>query len=251
MSVYTPSSYSSPAADRSSLKRRATALSLTLFAHLLLLLALLTLAPPLVSRKIPDNPLLTFDVPAATQRAAPRPRTVAKNKSSSPPPPKAVAIAQQVPAPAMPVLIPGLEKFDLRQLPRADGSAETADASGQGQNSASTYGPGEGPGGVRLYNAEWYREPTRAELATYLPARPQAGWGMIACQTVERNRVDNCRELASEPPGSGLSRAIRQAAWQFLVRPPRIDGKPVIGAWVRIRIEFTPSGEIRQGRRGD
>jgi hypothetical protein len=232
--------------DRSLLRRRATALSLTIAAHLLLILLLLTLAPPLMTRKVPENPLLTFDVPAATQKAAPRPRAVAQRKSASPPLPKAPTVAQQVPPPVMPDLIPGLEKFDLRQLPRAASQSETAEASGQGRNSASSYGPGEGPGGARLYNAEWYREPTQAELAAYLPARLQPGWGMIACQTVPRYRVDNCRVLGSEPPGSGLGGAVRQAAWQFLVRPPRIDGKPVIGAWVKIRIEFMPSGEIRR-----
>ncbi|HYZ48723.1 MAG TPA: hypothetical protein VE567_07510 [Sphingomonas sp.] len=218
---------------------------LTIAAHLLLLLLLLILAPPLVRWRVPDSPLLTFDVPAGTESAPPRPRKVAKQKSATPPPPKAPVVAQRAPAPIMPDLVPGLEKFDLRQLPRATEEGQTADASGQGESSAATYGPGEGPGGVRLYNAEWYREPTQAELAAYLPARLQPGWGMIACQTVARYRVDNCRVLGSEPPGSGLGGAVRQAAWQFLVRPPRIDGKPVIGAWVRIRIEFTPSGELR------
>jgi protein TonB len=85
----------------------------------------------------------------------------------------------------------------------------------------------------------WQREPTHAELVTYLPPgiRP-SGWGVIACRTIEDFRVDDCYELGQSPPGSGLSRAVRRAAWQFRVRPPRIGGKPVIGAWVRIRIEF-------------
>jgi protein TonB len=84
------------------------------------------------------------------------------------------------------------------------------------------------------------REPSNAELRTYLPsAGVEAGsWALIACQTIAHNRVENCAQLGESPRGSGLSKAMRLAAWQFLVRPPRIGGKPMVGAWVRIRIDF-------------
>jgi protein TonB len=132
---------------------------------------------------------------------------------------------------------------DISKLPKR--AAETSGEGGPASpGSAGAYGPGEGPGGARLYNAQWYREPTRAELVTYMPHRDVAGgWAMIACKTQERFRVEDCRELGESPPGSGLARALRLAAWQFLVRPPRLDGKPMIGAWVRIRFDFTRGKE--------
>lgn len=231
--------------DRAPLGRRLKAVGLTLGVHLLLLLLLLRLAPDDALRRKSDEALSVFEVsPDAPppQRRAPE---VRKTKAASEPPPRPAAAPPPPPVavPTMPPLIAGLENFDLRQLPRsAPAEGQGAGSASQGQDSASAYGPGEGPGGARLYNAEWYREPTDAELSTYLPQRRVVGWGMIACQTIERYRVDNCRVLQSYPPGSGLGPAIKAAAWQFMVRPPRIDGKPVIGAWVRIRIELTESG---------
>lgn len=235
---------------RMPLGQRAKSLALTIGVHLLLLLLLLQLAPDDAWRRKPEPALATFDLspdnPAAPKRAPVRKDRSAGEAAPRPapqaPPPPPIAV------PTMPPLIAGLEKFDLRQLPSAAPAEGAGQGSaGRGQDSASPYGPGEGPGGARLFNAEWYREPTSAELSTYLPERRVIGWGMIACQTVARYRVDNCRVLQSEPPGSGLASAIKAAAWQFMVRPPTIDGKPVIGAWVRIRIEFSEGG-VSAGR---
>ena len=120
----------------------------------------------------------------------------------------------------------------MSQQPAGDSSAS--------QDSGAAAGPGEGPGGAHLYNAEWFREPTHAEMVTYMPVGggPPGSWGMIACRTIEHNHVEDCRELAESPAGSGLARALRRASWQFLVRPPRVDGRKLIGSWVRIRFDF-------------
>jgi protein TonB len=75
-----------------------------------------------------------------------------------------------------------------------------------------------------------------------LPRNAPDGWGLIACKTIPGNRVDDCVELGNSPPGSHLASAVRQAAWQFRVRPPRKGGKAMIGEWVRIRIEYQRIG---------
>lgn len=97
---------------------------------------------------------------------------------------------------------------------------------------------GKGPNGEALYAAEWAREPTDAELAGYLPRNAPEGYGLIECKTIPNDRVEDCIELDQEPHGSHLAAAVRQAAWQFRVRPPRKGGHPLIGSWVRIRIDY-------------
>ncbi len=115
-------------------------------------------------------------------------------------------------------------------------SSGTASASaGGGAN-----GGGEGPGGSHLYNAAWYREPRDAELAGYMrPGQSTGRWAEIACRTIDAYHVEDCHELAESPQGSGMAHVLRQAAWQFLVRPPRVDGKVMVGTWVRIHFDFT------------
>lgn len=190
--------------------------------------------------------LSTFDVAPPGPKAAPADRQTEKTKATprKAQPPRAAPPPPQLPPP--PLELPGVMNLSRADFAAsnigkiAKATAEPGDAAehtGGGDGGGPDSGGGGGPNGERLYNAEWVREPTRAELVTYLPQRAQTGWGMIACRTIERNRVEDCREIG-ESPGSGIARGLRQASWQFLVRPPRVNGKPMIGAWVRIKFDL-------------
>src|SRR3546814_14316478 len=112
---------------------------------------------------------------------------------------------------------------DIGKLPKDAPEVASGGGEGKAADSASTYGPGEGPGGSTLYAADWYRKPRDAELAYYMPKQVRPGsWAGIACQTVERYRVENCRPPAESPPHSGLAHPLRPAAWRCPVPPPTL-----------------------------
>jgi protein TonB len=222
-------------------------------AHILIIFLLLRLAPSPPVRVVDDAPT-TFTLshePPATREAAPRAQAIAKvARSTASAAPRAATrdtpAAPAVTPPPPPMLLPGgMELFEAADIGKLGGDAgERGGGESEGSgDSVAAYGPGQGPGGQRLFNAEWYREPSRTELAGYLPAgAPPGSWALIACKTIEDYHVENCRSLGESPVGSGLARAMRQAAWQFRVRPPRVGGKVLIGAWVRIRFDFDKAG---------
>lgn len=98
---------------------------------------------------------------------------------------------------------------------------------------------GTAPNGEPLYAAAWYREPRPDELSGYMATASGPGWGLIACRTAPDYRVEDCVGLAESPRGSQINRAVLAAAWQFKVRPPRLGGRPQVGSWVRIRIDYS------------
>lgn len=229
-------------------RSRAASAVLALAVGLGLFLLLLTMGV-LPDRLTDSNVLTTFDVrpkaetdtrsaAKAASRATPTPRPANPPPVTAPPPTPAVF-------PDMIILssrdFAAADIGRIQRSPRGggtDGAAATAD-SGSGDSAI-----GAGPDGQPMYNAAWYREPTRAEMATYMPKQRVIGesWGLIICKTGQRYRVEDCRELG-EAPGSGMAGAMRQAAWQFLVRPPSVGGKPLIGAWVRIRFDMVEAHE--------
>ena len=231
-------------------RRRTISFVLALIVEALLILVLVLFGPHFVPGSKPEPRRATsFSLAPSEKEAATAPEhrtkahAAAKQASGkitpiTPLPP--VITPPKVPTP--PNALPGVLPIQLgaSDISKLKSSASNDDGAETGTDSKLAYGPGEGPGGQPLYNAEWYREPSDAELNGYLPrGAPPNSWALIACQTVAKYHVENCRSLGESPVGSGLARAMREAAWQFLVRPPRRGGKVLVGAWVKIRIDFT------------
>ena len=231
-------------------RRRTISFVLALIVEALLILVLVLFGPHFVPGSKPEPRRATsFSLAPSEKEAATAPehRTKAhaaakqaSGKVTPIPPLPPVITPPKVPTP--PNALPGVLPIQLgaSDISKLKSSASNDDGAETGTDSKLAYGPGEGPGGQPLYNAEWYREPSDAELNGYLPrGAPPNSWALIACQTVAKYHVENCRSLGESPVGSGLARAMREAAWQFLVRPPRRGGKVLVGAWVKIRIDFT------------
>ncbi|WP_369821552.1 energy transducer TonB [Novosphingobium sp. CF614] len=222
-------------------------ISSTLSAGLLLLVLLIAIyQTQLASLPEKRSKPVTFDIAGDDTKAgakAEQKHKAAKKRDTKQPRQDRAPVETPVPPTEKPA---PAEKpaFTFHKLSRADMAAAdiggmTRSGGGDAASGKAAYGPGEGPGGAVLYNADWFKEPTDAQLGGYLPANiPRQGWGMIACQTLEHYRVDNCQILGESPRGSGFGRAVLDAAWQFQVVPPRINGKPQLGVWVRIRIDY-------------
>ena len=233
-------SYSS-ASDRP----RWRGIALALVVEGLILLLLLQLGTGIFTKTDKQSHLTTFDVrpvgPAVSKQAQ-RTKVASQRKkvSTASAAPPAQTAPPPVKAPPSKLIQLSPEDFASSDIGKIKNAQGDGDGEGTGHDSVAAYGPGQGPGGGALYNAEWYREPRDAELAPYLKDYAKgSGWALIACRTAPDFRVENCRAIDESPPGAGLARSLRLAAWQFRVRPPRVGGKALIGAWVRIKFDLT------------
>lgn len=234
-------------------RRRAGVIALALAIELLIALVLMTLGAFDPKKPKVEPKLTVFDVrpqASATKSKARAERTkqsVTQTSAATPTAP-VPPVRPTRPTPAAPgpqLILLDHDQFaaaDIGKMPSHPDEGDDGET-GSGKGKAA-YGPGQGPGGAAVYDVAWYRRPTDAELGGYLPhGAPPGGYALIQCRMIENYHVENCQAIGESPVGSGLGRAMREAAWQFLVRPPRIGNKVKLGTWVRIRIDFTEHPE--------
>lgn len=228
--------------EQTTLRRRLSGLGLALAINLGLLAILMTLGIiPTPGRKTSDGIVVDM-IPRGDNSAQ---EAKAEPNQPKKAPKQMAAASKPVPKPP-PIILPSKPAVSAAPTPWMVEMSSNEMAAGNISNlphaesgsAGDSEAIGHAPNGDLMYKAEWAREPTNAELNGYLPKNAASGSGLIACKTVANNRVDDCIELGSYPAGSHLASAARQAAWQFHVRPPRKNGKSLIGSWVRIRIDY-------------
>ncbi len=240
---------------RAAFGRRIGGVALALLVEALLLIVLLSLGSPQVpgaKDRVINVVNVGPDVPreAEAEPSSPEPKQQEAERpaeqrapADEPLPPEPV---DATPAPAAPAIVPPAREplppvaaLPAPARPRASGRPLYGPPDKGGSSAfRDTERVGTAPNGEPLYAAAWYREPRPEELRAYLSTATGPGWGLIACRTASDYRVEDCVGLSEYPEGSQITRAVLAAAWEFKVRPPRLGGRPLVGSWVRIRIDY-------------
>ena len=228
--------------------RRTLAISLAVLIPAILLLMLLSFG----AEKPPESRearVSVVSLPASEiAEEAPEPSSAEREKNEEKPVPPQPA-PEQPPPPRLPepkvvpkITTPAERPPAPPTPPQAvrppSGQVYGPPSPGRSSTSGDSERVGTAPNGEPLYKAAWYREPRDDELRGYLSTASGPGWGLIACRTAPDYRVEDCVGLDEYPNGSQINRAVLAAAWAFQVRPPRLGGRPLVGAWVRIRIDY-------------
>ncbi|OYX66085.1 MAG: hypothetical protein B7Y88_05870 [Sphingomonadales bacterium 32-64-17] len=245
------------------LSHRAIALIVTAAIELLILLVLLSLGMGISQPASQGSVLSTFDTsapqsdnPEAEEQTdsadtdQPTPPTVPVEQAALPTPltPPTIVIPRENTIPVPPPVPQQSSAPEPQPSPRPTSSIRAVirnDGGSMGPPGGAPRGSpdseivGRAPDGSPLYAAQWYREPYPSELSGYLSTARPPGWGLIACKTAPQWRVEDCQIIGESPQGSNIGRSVLAASWQFLVRPPRIDGEYQVGSWVRIRIDYS------------
>lgn len=124
------------------------------------------------------------------------------------------------------------------------GSGEGA-GGGNGAGGSGDGGTGTGPGagsGPGAGGASWVRELTAAEKRSVYPReglrRRVDGRVELSCVMRAGNRVSNCRILSERPRGLGFGSAAIETSRLRGVRPPRVNGQPLLNERIRLNVVF-------------
>lgn len=123
------------------------------------------------------------------------------------------------------------------------GSGSGLAGMGIGKGIGDGIGNGMGPG-FELEPARWVRELTYYQLRRFYPKNALeqkiSGEVDLICTITLKRRVRTCHVEAETPRGAGFGKASLEASKRFRIYPREIDGEPIDGAPVQIKIWYDP-----------
>ncbi|MDF2381909.1 TonB family protein [Nostoc ellipsosporum NOK] len=102
--------------------------------------------------------------------------------------------------------------------------------------------PASANGEGRLFPASWAEVPSQRLLGKHNPPRARyegvSGGALLACRVLPSRRLADCAVLRETPEGYGFGKAALEAAADFRVNPPMLDGQAVAGGRVAVPVAF-------------
>jgi TonB family protein len=235
--------------------RPRTALVLSLFAHVALLVALYNVTPPTMRQAAMERIIPIFVAPRPVVRPPPAVVTAEPQRTANP----GGRSGQGSDTPAIPVRQPEqvLQPERVLEVPPArnvqpdasslissagegrvqgDGAGNQRGAGpGEGSGIGSGVGQGTGPGGVPRAPAgwvpKWRKMPTREQVNGVYPKaawdRGVSGGATLLCTLTVSGRVRDCEVIREAPPGQGFGQAVLMLSRHFRIEPRRENGRAV------------------------
>jgi len=104
-------------------------------------------------------------------------------------------------------------------------------------------GPAAAAGPAKITKPQWLQRPTAAQMERHYPraglSNDATGSAMIRCAVTVSGNVTACSVISEDPAGQGFGSAALKLSRYFRMSPKTIDGQPVDGAIVDIRLAFT------------
>ena len=209
-------------------------------------LALVALATPIAAPTIPAPPILIEMIrPAPPPPEPPPPSTDPTTGGGAPATPSRVHVPPEPPPEIAPSPLPAPPEPTPEPTPQIGASDIQAGAGrgqgGQGEGLGSGAGPGQGTGAgsapPRLIRAPERRELWALHPPEALRAR-RGGTVSMRCRIRADGTLEACSAIRETPPEQGFGAAAVRAAPYFRFEPPSLDGRPIGGQAVTLRVEF-------------
>lgn len=98
------------------------------------------------------------------------------------------------------------------------------------------------PQPFEVLQPNWIRQPSASDIEAYYPKAAllskSQGSAMLRCRVSADGGLYACRVISEGPEGEGFGKAALNMTGLFDMRPMKIGGRPIDGAFVKIPVRF-------------